>query len=204
MVGFFFCLLVFTASDLYPGHNYADYTQKATQHLKLLNEVYNKYPIAEKSRQIHILKQFEKRWQNLITKYKRVEPHKKGEILLRMRNSYIQIYGLLRNTCIKLKNYSRDIFIDYTNKVKDKKLSRSESDFYENSFQVAKREVRRAKTAFLRKHFSYSVHLYDRSVIILANTYKKLNWPLPPTYQKIQTASSDDTDDPLKRIFALH
>ena len=205
MMRFSLCLLVFTVGSLHPGHNYTDYTQKATQHMEILKEVYNKYPIAEKDHQIYILEQFEERWQNLITEYKRVEPHKKGEVLLKMRDSYIQIHGLLRDACIKLKKYSRDIFIDYTDKVQNRKLSKSESDFYENSFEVAKRETRRAKKAFLRRHFSYSARLYDRSVIILANTYKKLNWALPPTYQKIQTVSSDNiSDDPLDQTFSLH
>ncbi len=182
---FLFC----AGGSLQAGHNYVDYVNRANQHFSLLNELYNKYPMSESSQKLILIRKLKKNWDNMIAEYKRMHSQKRSHMLLRIKEHYLPLYEMLRKTCLKLNRYSSDILIDYVQRIKTNKLNRQQKDIYENSFRVAKHEIYRAQNAFLSKQFNYSAQLYHRSIIILANTYKKLNWAVPPTYEKVQTVS---------------
>ena len=173
-------------SEIYAGHNYKDYTTKARNHIKLLNELYEKYPIQDKNKRIKTIKKLRKIWDEMISDHKQGNSKQRNYILLQMRGNYVQLRNMLKVVCIKMSRYSSDILIDYTERFKESKLSSKQKDIYENSFRVAKYEKYRARIAFIRKQFNYSARLYNRSVIILANTYRKLNWFVPSTYRKVQ------------------
>ena len=193
---YIFYFLFFIGGSLQAGHNYIDYTTKASQHFSLLNELYSKYPMSESSQKLILIRKLKKKWDNMVSEYKQIHSQKRSRMLLRMKERYIQLYGMLQKTCIKLNQYSNDILIDYTQRLKTKKLNRKQKDIYENSFRVAKHEMYRAQNAYLSEQFNYSAQLYHRSIIILANTYKKLNWAVPPTYEKVQTVSINSIKTP--------
>ena len=179
--------LVFLSSGISAKHDFKDYSEKAKDHFLLLQDIYSKYPLADKNKLMEIILVEEKRWYDIETDYKQTTGRNRSRVLLLIRENYLNLLDYVQKACLQLKRYSDDILIDFAERRQRKNLNRKEIDIYENSFNVANREIHRAKKAFLNHQFNYSAKLYDRAVVILANTYKKLNWVVPPTYKNVQT-----------------
>ena len=186
-------LFMFLSSSIFAKHDFKDYSKRANDHFILLQDVYNKYPVENKNSLIQLISIKKKKWNDIELNYKQSEGRQKSQMLFVIRENYLDLLGYVHSVCLHLRRYSNDILIDFIEKRKGDDLNHKEIEIYKNSFNVAKREIHRAKKAFLNQQYNYSAKLYDRAVIILANTYRKLNWAVPTTYKDVQTINKNSS-----------
>lgn len=175
-------LSIFSAVDFSRLHS------KGDSHLVLLGKIYGKYPVRQEK--VTHLRLLEEKWIHHIKDYERSTRNDRSQSLKTLKKTYSDILVVMKGAADDMKIYSDELVLDFTDRIHDvdtESMDKMEYSYYyesRNHFQVIKREFYRAHTAYLRKQYAYSVALYDRGILMMMNTYKKLNWSLPKILQK--------------------
>jgi len=130
------------------------------------------------------MKRLNKEWNSELSRFDQAPARKRAGILAQLNNTRKKFDYHLADLCNGLRVYSNDILADFTSRLKgSKKVPAKEN--YSNALQVTRQEFSRAEKAFTNRQYQYSAHLYDRGILILRKTYKKLGWGSPAIYSNL-------------------
>ena len=180
----FITLVFFIAGRQGFSYSTVDYSQvkeKIEKNFSLVDRLKVTYPVFNDNRDI--IEKLRRKWNEQKSDYRRATAREKNRIFKEILSTHLKIENLLRDLAVSMQRYSEDILLDFNDRLNEERNSSIKPESYTQRMQVGKQEFSRAASAFRKKQYAYSIHLYDRGISIVSHTYKKLNWALPPTYR---------------------
>lgn len=193
-------LFLLATTFVYALADYRQYKQKGENHLKTLERLYEVYPFAEDQKKG--FETIDSDFRKLLHDYTSASRKEKRELLQKIHGSYKALLKISQATAIDMNRYNDDLMKNFSDRLKAAEDSDETAprEKYAAVYDVSQRELYRAKKAFRSGQYSFSAHLHDRSMRLLAKAYYNLAWALPPSYSKLRIKSDVETRTSKKKV----